>query len=1097
MQQFRSKACPILLATLVVALQLTCPRAPVEAAISTTGNVEPTDPASWNSGTTCYIGRTSTGSMTIDSGSSLISCVAWIGLQKNVTGTVTVTGSGSTWTKSSQIGVGSEGCGTLNILAGGIVSDGWGLIGGSSGSTGTVTVDGAGSTWTNTAGIQAGGSGTGTLNVTNGGTVICNGGVDYIGSSYHSTGTVNVDGAGSTWTSSGSISIGSSGNGALNITNGGAVSSNGCYLCGGTALTAKATVTGNGSTWTNSGDLRIGSVGNAALYVNSGGAASVAGTTYLLYHATSAGTIDFGSGGGTLTTGSLAGSSTQLKGTGTINARGIVSDLSPVFDSTDSLVQTFVFKQSGQNVTLNLNLASDPSTNGDLGVGWQGSSSLTIKNGIAVTSRYGYLGYASGSTGSASIDGAASTWNNTDLNVGLSGCGTLSITNHGSVNSIYGDIGVNSGSTGAVTIDGPGSTWTCHSYVSVGGRGSGTMSVTQGGAVTDTRGTIAATSGSTGVVTVTGQNSTWTNSNYLQVGYGGNGTLNISSGGTVSVGATTYVACQSGSTGTINFGTGGGTLITASLAASPTQLIGTGTICTNGLIADRNLTFDSTASLKRTFLDNAPNSNVTVELDLTNGTNGDLGAGWKGNGSLTVENGVGIHSRSGYLGYCSGSSGIATVTGTGSKWTTGTFDIGYGGSGSLLITNGGTVDHDASYSSRFSIGTSTGSAGVVTVAGAGSTWTNGGGELDVGYSGSGTLNINGGANVSDGGGYVGYSPGSIGIVRIDGVGSTWRNTSLLCVGESGGGTLTISRGGTASSSYAYIGFDTGATGVVTVDGPGSTWTNKSPNLSVGYLGKAILAVANGGTVAAPSIWIANKSSLAAIDAGCGSLLNVEGIYNDGTVRVVAGAGATAGVYTPISANTWGGTGKYQAVGGKWYTGSHKFTVSDAQTGVAGSQVSIDPYTIERMLITDSASHQSVGLSFLAAGAAGRQINVAASLMGDSPLAALQGSLTEGQSLLSAWNFSVTGAGYAAGDPAYLSLQIGAGYNRNDLEVWHYDGTAWTPFDTPDITYDGVYASFTVTGFSGYAVTAVPEPGTLSLLLAAGLGLLWFARRKRK
>ncbi|MEN6452106.1 MAG: PEP-CTERM sorting domain-containing protein [Thermoguttaceae bacterium] len=32
---------------------------------------------------------------------------------------------------------------------------------------------------------------------------------------------------------------------------------------------------------------------------------------------------------------------------------------------------------------------------------------------------------------------------------------------------------------------------------------------------------------------------------------------------------------------------------------------------------------------------------------------------------------------------------------------------------------------------------------------------------------------------------------------------------------------------------------------------------------------------------------------------------------------------------------------------------------------------------------------------------------------------------------------------------------------------------------------------------GHGVTAVPEPGTLSLLLAAGLGLLWFARRKRK
>jgi hypothetical protein len=36
-----------------------------------------------------------------------------------------------------------------------------------------------------------------------------------------------------------------------------------------------------------------------------------------------------------------------------------------------------------------------------------------------------------------------------------------------------------------------------------------------------------------------------------------------------------------------------------------------------------------------------------------------------------------------------------------------------------------------------------------------------------------------------------------------------------------------------------------------------------------------------------------------------------------------------------------------------------------------------------------------------------------------------------------------------------------------------------------LTYDGAYANFTVTGFSGYALAAVPEPSTLALL-AAGL-----------
>ena len=63
-------------------------------------------------------------------------------------------------------------------------------------------------------------------------------------------------------------------------------------------------------------------------------------------------------------------------------------------------------------------------------------------------------------------------------------------------------------------------------------------------------------------------------------------------------------------------------------------------------------------------------------------------------------------------------------------------------------------------------------------------------------------------------------------------------------------------------------------------------------------------------------------------------------------------------------------------------------------------------------------------------------------------------------------------------------------------MWHYSGTTWTQFSSNDLTYDGTYASFTVTGFSGYAVT-VPEPSTLALLVAGLLGALAYVWRKRK
>ncbi len=42
------------------------------------------------------------------------------------------------------------------------------------------------------------------------------------------------------------------------------------------------------------------------------------------------------------------------------------------------------------------------------------------------------------------------------------------------------------------------------------------------------------------------------------------------------------------------------------------------------------------------------------------------------------------------------------------------------------------------------------------------------------------------------------------------------------------------------------------------------------------------------------------------------------------------------------------------------------------------------------------------------------------------------------------------------------------------------------FDAFDLSCDDAYANFTVTSFSGYALTgvAVPEPGTLALVAAA-------------
>ena len=243
-------------------------------------------------------------------------------------------------------------------------------------------------------------------------------------------------------------------------------------------------------------------------------------------------------------------------------------------------------------------------------------------------------------------------------------------------------------------------------------------------------------------------------------------------------------------------------------------------------------------------------------------------------------------------------------------------------------------------------------------------------------------------------------------------------------------------------------------------------------------------------------------SLLTIDVGNGSLLNICGgsgtITNNGTIRILTGVGAMAGEsYSPISADFWTGSGVYQAVGGTWDGTKHEFTVSTVQEGTSGSMETINLNEMQRLLIADDATGWSLGVSFLAKTGEETELNFTATAIEGDALDGLVALLDSGESVLGAWDFVVAGDGYTEGDPAYLSFDIGEGYSRGDLQVWHFDGLDWTEFDAMDLTCNGAYASFTVTGFSGYAVSAVPEPGMLALLIAAALGLLAWVRKKRQ
>lgn len=534
---------------------------------------------------------------------------------------------------------------------------------------------------------------------------------------------------------------------------------------------------------------------------------------------------------------------------------------------------------------------------------------------------------------------------------------------------------------------------------------------------------------------------------------------------------------------------------------------------TIGFIGDTGygeITVASGSDLSSLFGGIGLNSNSTGVVTVTgNGSTWTSEQGHKvgiyGKGTLNIAGGGVVVSNiyPSLIGSNVGSTGIATVDGSGSMWTNnapftigGTgFTVGYYGSGTLNITGGGTVSN-----TTFGvIGDYAGSTGVVTVGGISSTWTNR--TLGVGRVGNATLNIIGGGAVSNAESAYIASPGSTSAVTVIGNGSTWTNGSALAVGFGGNGTLNIKGGGKVSNTVGTIGTGLAGVGLVTVDGSGSTWTN-SEGLRLGVLynndiGIGTLNITHGGAVTATSAWIDNQSLLA-VDTG--SILNVgSGSFtNNGTVRISAAANAAAGTYTPILAGTWSGSGAYQALGGMWNTSNHQFTVSDAHPGTSGETVTMDPSTAPRVVFSGVGSTgvvRSVGASFAASGASGSTLSFAATMIDDATRASLE-SILGGSPVLDGWKFTPI-SGYIQGSPVYLTFDVGAGFSKEGLRVWHNHDGSWSTYAPNDLTYDGRYASFTVNGFSTWLLTATPEPSTIALLASGAASLLVLAWRRRK
>ncbi|HEV2602982.1 MAG TPA: autotransporter-associated beta strand repeat-containing protein [Microvirga sp.] len=329
---------------------------------------------------------------------------------------------------------------------------------------------------------------------------------------------------------------------------------------------------------------------------------------------------------------------------------------------------------------------------------------------------------------------------------------------------------------------------------------------------------------------------------------------NLSGAGGVNVGSKTLIATISASStysGSIS-GTGG------------FEKQGSGTLSFGSAASTANLAEIEIASgtLALAGGDNVGNS-TRVDISgasgtLTIATNEAIGAldGVAGStvvqtsGALTLGGSV---ASATFAGVISG-AGTLVKSGTGTQILTGdnTYATGIASGavattvagGTLRITDGGSITHtagvtvvgttsvaaslqivDGSVSNREGrIATTTGANGSVTV-GADGTWTNAR-AISVGTSGTGSLTIENGGDVTSQTGMIGGGAGSSGTVVVSGVGSTWTTELGIDVGGTNGtgDTLTIRDGGTVTNTDDLVTYSVkiGANSAVNIGAAGSS-----------------------------------------------------------------------------------------------------------------------------------------------------------------------------------------------------------------------------------------------------------------------------------
>ena len=319
---------------------------------------------------------------------------------------------------------------------------------------------------------------------------------------------------------------------------------------------------------------------------------------------------------------------------------------------------------------------------------------------------------------------------------------------------------------------------------------------------------------------------------------------------------------------------------------------------------------------------------------------GALYAGDTANGWLDVLQGAAVSSSQASIGVSAGSAGMATVDGSDSLWTNDQdLTIGDSGVGVLDITTGGQVI----VHQQMVVGDANGSRGTVTVTGSGSDLSIDG-DLTVGLSGRGTLTVSDGATLSSAHTYFGRNTGSTGEVTLEGPDTFWTNADELRIGDKGAGVLIVRNGAGVANAAGHIGSsDSGsvAEGSVIVEGTGSSWSSDG-DLWVGKVGPGTLQVLAGALVSNDNGEIngsAATASSAAVSGPdsmwtCSSSLKVAA-QHQGRLDVLDGAMVSSDSGSIAEGASSQGTAKVQGAGSSWIVYNSLY-VGGGESGPVGA-----------------------------------------------------------------------------------------------------------------------------------------------------------------